>query len=234
MAFKQSYIINVVGQNVPLAVAGQSVIGIRLAGTFVGTLQFQASTDGLNFYPVTVTPFASGTGVQTATAGGNWFFNVQNYTVFRVVLTAYTSGSVQVYLAASQDGSWQDAFLSPGVLNLTSLASNATNTVTQNAQTNRAWNLQALTITVNGQPAWLTSPNVQIFDGPANTGTLLAQFDLPLSGSAGVNYPIAMPPVTQTNPLGGYTGTPGNAMNIVVAAAGSGKNSIINASFTAA
>jgi hypothetical protein len=233
MSVQTRQVLSVVGQSLPIYCVGQTTVGIRIAGTFVGTAVFEASTDGINFIPVAVTPFPSGTNVLSATAGGNWFFNVQNYQVFRVRPTVVTSGSMQIYLAAATDASYQDAYLTPGTLNATALAANATASIAPTAQANRALNLQALTITVNGQPAWLTSPNVQIFDG-TNTGTLLAQFDLPLSGSAGIIYNVPLPPPTLGNPQGGYTSTPGNTLTVQVAAAGAGKNCIVNGTYTAA
>ena len=230
MAARLNEVLTVAGQNLTIFCGNQSYVGVGLSGTFVGTLNFAYSVDGVNFQPASLTPFASGTPVTSATTTGNWFTGVLNYVAVRVTLSAYTSGSVIVQMATSQDASYQDAFLAASTICKNSVASNALNTLTQAAQTNRAWRLRTLKITAGGQPSWLTSPNVQILDGT----TLLWAFDLPLSGSAGIIYDIALPVSSPSNPGGGIINTPGNSFVIKVAAAGSGVNTNINAEFSAA
>lgn len=206
-----------------LYVAGQSTVGIGISGTWVGTLAFYGSVDGIsNFIPLSATPYPSGTAVSSVTTTGNWQVAVQGFSVIRVVFTR-TSGSATVIMSASNDASWQDAFLSTTSIYPNSAATAAVNTLTQAASTNRAWCLQALKISINKQPSFLTSPNVQILDG----ATVLWQFDLPQVGSAGIIYDIALPE-------GGITNTPGNSLGVVVANAGSGATSQINAKVRAA
>lgn len=235
MATTNREVLSVLNEHVVIFTGGMTALGIKVSGTWVGTLTVEGATDGVNFYPINVSSFPTlATPASTITANGNFYRSVQNYVAIRVRLTAYTSGNATVAISTSVDATYQNVYQTSGVIAGNSAATNATNTYTQAAVASQAWNLQSLKITVNGQPAWLTSPNVQIWDGPANTGTLLSAFDLPLSGSAGIIYDIMLPPVTPANPLGGYTGTPGNAMTIVCPAAGSGKTCNINATFSAA
>ena len=225
MSVRTQQVLTVDEQSLTMYVGGQSYVGVRLAGTWVATITFEASTDGLNFNTVTVTPFATGTGVQTATATGNWWFAVANYVAFRVRISAYTSGSVQVYLSASQDAGYQDAFLAPSSI-FVSQESTSTNTVTQALQANRAWNLRTLTISLAGLQPPGGRMRVEIFDG-AITGTVLhAQFlqDSDVAGSVGRQFEIKLPP-------GGITGTPGTAMTVRVFGGGASQTTIVNAEF---
>lgn len=222
MAAKSQEALNATGMSLAIYCGGMAYVGVRLAGTWVGTVSFYGSENGLSFVPIYMTPFASGTAVASSTSNGNWFIPAANYVVVKAVFTR-TSGTAQVYLAASTDQSYQDAFLTPSVLYATSSATNALNTLTQTAQTNRAWNLKTLEVTVNGTPSWLTSPNYQILDG----STVIWQGDLELVGSSGYRYSITLPE-------GGLVGTPGADLVVKVAAAGSGRTTNINAQFSAA
>ena len=216
----QREVMTVAGQKTYLYVLGQTTCGIRLSGTWAGTATFKGSYDGVSFSTITVTPYASGTGVQTATGNGNWFVPVGNFQVLAVEFTTATSGSLTVSMVASQDGSWQAAFLSATSRFPNASATNALTTLTVAAATNQAQRLKTLKITVNKQPSWLTSPNVKIYDG-ATTDTVLWQFDLPQNGSAGIIYDIALP-------ANGIVNTPGNALTLTVAAAGTGATVQVN------
>ena len=213
------------GMSLAIFTGGMSYVGIRLAGSWVGTLQFEASTDGLNFQVVSVTPFPGGTNVQTTTANGNWFFEVGNYVAFRVRQTTFTSGSVQVYIAASVDSSYQDAFLGASTV-FVNHQSTGVNTLTQAAQANRAWTLQALEISTSG-PSWDGGQaELTIYDGSASGTVLNKQYLEEASGSVGHRYDITLP-------AGGIVGTPGNAMTIVCRLPGTSVTSSINAKLSA-
>ncbi len=207
------------GMAVLLFVGALSRCGIGVTGTWVGTLKFYGSYDGVTFSQIGATPFASGTDVSSTTANGSWFVNVGNYLVVKVVFTR-TSGSAVVKLVASDDSAYQEAFLTAATIYATSPATSGANTLTQAAQANRAWKLKKLVVSLNAQPAWLTSPNLQIVDG----STTLWSFDLPPSGSSGVIYDVALPE-------DGIVGTPGNAMSIVMANPQNSAKSDINAEF---
>lgn len=211
--------LNATGMTLQLACPNQSKVGIGLTGTWVGTVSFFGSVDGLNFIPINVTPFASGTVISSTTANGTWETPVGNFVAIKVLFTR-TSGTVSVIMTSSVDSSYQDAFLTSSTRYPNASATNATATLTQAAQANRSWRLKSLKITTNKNPSWLTSPNVVINDGT----TALWQFDLPPQGSSGIVYDITLPP-------GGIIGTPANLMSIVVAAAGSGATVQINAEF---
>lgn len=227
MATKLSEVLTSAGMKLTIFCGGQSYVGVRLAGTWAGTIYFEASTDGVTFNQVSVTPFASGTDVQSSTANGNWFIAVQNYVAFRARVYAYTSGSVQVFLATSTDASYQDAFLASTSLYVSSSATSGTNTLTQAAQTNRAWKLKTLECSVAG-PSWSGGTvTVTVYDGSSSGNVLWQEFLDEVSGSVGRRYNIHLP-------ADGVVGTPGNAMTIILFGIGSTNASKINAEFTAA
>src|SRR6516162_11190605 len=98
---KISELLNATGMGLALFTGQQTRVGVGLSGAWTGTVAFNASTDGIIFNPVFMTPFASGTNVSSATANGNWFSDVKNYLAFQAVFTR-TTGSVIVALSASQ------------------------------------------------------------------------------------------------------------------------------------
>lgn len=207
------------GQELVLAVpstAGR--IGIGVTGTFVGTLSFFYTQDGATYFPLSVTPWPSGTTVQTATTTGTWFTNNLSFTAIKVVFTAKTSGTPIVAMAAAADGSFQDAFLTEAQLFPTSAASSATNTLTQAARTNTSWRLKEVLVSCDATATWATSPALTIKDG----STTIWAMDLATTTG---QQTVALPP-------DGLTNTPGNSM--VLALVSSGGHTNINAAFSVA
>lgn len=79
-------------------------VAVQVTGTFTATLTFQSTFDGSTWvsHTVTTAPVAAsiGTQVTTATAAGKWYANVSGVRKFRVIATAYTSGTATVVLTA--------------------------------------------------------------------------------------------------------------------------------------
>ncbi len=232
MATTTKQALNAANASVKIFTGGQSRVGFNLGGTWVGTASFFVSYDGANFTPLTVTPFASGTGVQTATSNGNWFADVNNALAVAVVFTTFTSGAVNVTIAAANDGSWQDAFLAPTSKFVSqSVAGGATNVITQAAQANRAQRLRSLS--VGFSVAAGAAVDIKVTDGASS---VLWEGYVPpstngISGGGTFNCPL--PPISHTLPeIGGVYGTPGNSMVVTLAAPGASVVSTVNAEFT--
>lgn len=215
-------VLNADGMSLAIYCGGQSNVGIGVSGSWVGTVSFFGSVDGLNFFALSVTPFASGTAVSTTTANSNWFTAVKNLLAIKVVFTR-TSGSVQINMAAAVDSSWQDAFLAQATIFNSSQVSSGVNTLTQAAQANRAWALTFCEVSVmaGGYPGC----RVDIYDGTTAGTKLASEFLIAAAGSVGTVQKLNLPE-------GGVVNTPGNAMTIVVTGI-TGAN-IINAKFSAA
>lgn len=93
-------------QTVDIPVGESSVIAISVRGTFVGTLQFEATIDGVNYYAAPAVP-ATSTGqvaaVTSTTAVGDWLAATVGAVAFRVRFSAYTSGGAVVTLRATNE-----------------------------------------------------------------------------------------------------------------------------------
>ena len=75
-------------------------VGIQLAGTFSGTLQFEMSINGTDFVAVQATNVTTGAIVTTSTGTGVFKFDAVGALVVRVRATAWTSGTANVTLTA--------------------------------------------------------------------------------------------------------------------------------------
>jgi hypothetical protein len=213
--------INLLSQSLTLSLVPgvNSYVGIGITGTFVGTLTVTASQDGQNFvlvpiqnYPwvegaATVNPLVQASGVANKSIvlpAGNWL-------AVKVTMTAYTSGTATVAMAASQDGSYVNAYSANNILWQTSTATAAGNTLTIAAATNHGWKVSKLIVTFGSTP---TTGQVTIQDGANN----LQIIDLPLT--AGSN--------DLSTYLAGIASTPGNNLVISMPSGGAGVRSDIN------
>ena len=229
-AQRTSEVLNADGMSLTIFCGGQSNVGVGLTGTWVGTASFYGSTDGLNFFALSLTPFASGTAVTTATANGNYFTNVKNLIAIRVTFTR-TSGSLVVIMAAAIDSSWQDAFATAIQIANSSSTTSGTNTLTQAAQANRAWNLTFLEVSIAGLSFPGGVGQITVYDGAITGNVLYKAFLTQGVGSVGTVQKMNLPTGADGNPS--VKGTPGNAMTIVLSGLSS-QASVINTNFTAA
>jgi hypothetical protein len=214
-----------------IATAGQSWVGINIGGTFVGTLQFQSTYDGINWGAQNAMVYPSGTAVSSATATGTWYIPIINMLGVRVYMSAYTSGNALVTLTASQDASFADAFSTLATQKfVNSVATGATNTLTVAANANHGWLLEALTVSVQATATWAANPVVTVKDG----STLLWAWDVPVT--AQINN---LTPFLPTEQLGqgryqtGLYNTVGNSLVIAVASGGGTVQTNINACVSA-
>ncbi len=217
--------LNATGMSLPIFCGGNSRVGINIAGSFVGTLKFYASVDGLNFNLVSAQPFASGTAVSSVTTTGNWWLDCSNYLAVMVTFTSRTSGTALVTISAAQDASYQDAFLTAAVRQVSqSHAAGAANTITQALQANRAWRVTKVVV------GWSAAPSAAVLltitDGTG--GTVIWETYIPV-GATGLigTYDVPLPP-------GGLVGTVGNALLVSAADPGGSVVSKLNCMFQAA
>ncbi len=237
-ATKVSKVLTAVNQEATIWCAGQAKVGINIfsiTGTVV--LSFYGSMDGLTFNPLAVGVYPSATppatNVLTTAAAGTWEVNVQNYQFIRVQMTT-GAGPASVIMAASVDGSYQEAFLSP--LNIgvsssvvfpstTSTAAD-TNTLTIPAQANRTINLTFLEISMAGG-GFGGNAQLRIWDGAIGTGVpLYSSFLTSPVGSVGTVQKVNLPTDAQGNV--GIQGTPGAALIVQIRNLGT-TSSVINA-----
>lgn len=90
------------GSTAAIALNGRATITVQLAGTWVGTLSLEASTDGgTTWEPYGAHVKGAATQVSAPTGNGVFLANVSGVTNYRVRWTARTSGSVNVTFVGS-------------------------------------------------------------------------------------------------------------------------------------
>lgn len=81
-----------------LDVRGLGAVGVQLTGTWAGTVTFEASIDGQTFVALNMVPSNSATAASTSTGTGAWTANVAGFLLFRARCSAFTSGTIEVWL----------------------------------------------------------------------------------------------------------------------------------------
>ena len=85
-------------------ILGLSSIGVQISGTFVGTLEFEGSVDGTNWVAIPLyIPEDSAIAADTATTG-LWIGSCAGLRFFRVISSAWTSGTANVSITAALSG----------------------------------------------------------------------------------------------------------------------------------
>ena len=250
-ATKTSKVLNATNQEVTMWVAGMTKVGINIFGvTGTNTFTFLASQDGIQFNPVSAAPYPAAqapgfqvggvptqgnlpaAAVQQATGAGTWELNVSNYNFVRVQMTA-GNGPASVVVAASVDGSYQEAFLTPSQIGIssavvypsTSSTASDLNTLTIPGQANRTIKLTFCEVSMVGQ-GFGGNAQIRIWDGAVGNGVpLFSDFLTGPVGSVGSVQKINLPEDAQRNV--GIEASPGNAMVIQIRNLGT-TSSIIN------
>jgi hypothetical protein len=205
---KHTGVLSATGYSVTLNVDGLAGIGIQLTGTWVGTLQFKGSVDGVEFQALTVTPTSSTTGVTSATSNGIWQTSAALKLV-QVLCSAYTSGYIVVSIVAGESsvggsggggGGGGDATAANQVLEISALDSIDTKTpalgqalaagsvpvVLTAAQLTTLTPLSSVTIT--GNVAVKETPDATSTYAPTNVTSIVYEASHVLKASAGVMY----------------------------------------------
>lgn len=248
---KVTKVLNATNQEVTIWCAGQSKIGVNIFGvTGSNTFTFLGSQDGIKFDPYSVAPYpaAQSPGYQiggvptqsnlpaanvvTATAAGAFEVNVGNLKFFRAQMTG-GNGPAKVILGASVDGSYQEVFLTPSNIGVsssvvfpstTSTASD-TNNCNIPAVPNATINLTFLEVSLAGG-GFGGNAQLRIWDGAVGNGVpLFSDFITSPVGSVGTVQKINLPEDSQGNK--GIQASPGNAMVIQIRNLGN-TSSIIN------
>lgn len=92
--------ITAISQNIALALAGQSGASVQVTGTWVGTLQFEGTTDGTTWVAINAVSSSTSSPQPTTTANGLYRLTPGGLTSFRVTSTAWTSGTAVITMKA--------------------------------------------------------------------------------------------------------------------------------------
>lgn len=84
-----------------ISTQGSGSAVVQVTGAFVGTISFEATLDGSNWFAVNAAPVTGGALVTTATAAGQWIIGTSGFAQTRVRVSAYTSGTATTSIAAS-------------------------------------------------------------------------------------------------------------------------------------
>lgn len=87
--------------SVTLTPVGVSTAVAQVTGTWAGTLAFEASVDGTNFFAINGTPPTTGIPVTTTTANGAWLLPCGGFKQLRVRCSAFTSGTIVITIQGS-------------------------------------------------------------------------------------------------------------------------------------
>lgn len=90
--------------SLPIDVRGLGAVGLQVAGTWTGTITFEASIDGRTFVALNMVPSNSATPASTTTGSGAWTANVAGFTLVRARWSTTTSGAPEVTLLAANLG----------------------------------------------------------------------------------------------------------------------------------
>lgn len=93
---KKTIIAALLSNAVVLDVEGFSTIAFDITGTFVGTLIFEYTINGTDWYTLTVNALGTNTPATGTTAVGKWNANVSGFMKVRIRCTAFTSGPILV------------------------------------------------------------------------------------------------------------------------------------------
>ena len=89
---------------VSIDVRGAGAVGFQLAGTFVGTIEFEGCIEDGSFVALNMVPSNSATAATSATGTGAWSANCGGYSSVRARASAWTSGEARVALQTAASG----------------------------------------------------------------------------------------------------------------------------------
>lgn len=98
-----------VNTEVFIPVQGLNTLAINLTGTFTATTVFEYTINGEDWYTLTAFTIDTATPATGSTAVGKWTVGVSAFQKVRVRCSAFTSGSIEVYLRAITNGSASSA-----------------------------------------------------------------------------------------------------------------------------
>jgi hypothetical protein len=152
--------VNALNGTVMGATAGCSSCGIAVAGTWSGTITFQASIDNVNFFNISVIDISTGFQVTTVSANGNYITPCGGYNAIQALMTSYSSGTAVVTFDAGE-GSNEGLYPIDPPIKYSHLTGNATTTLKTGIG-----RLHSISINNN-----TTGGLIKIYDNTAGSGT---------------------------------------------------------------
>ncbi|GEM_PF-3356489 len=169
---------------------GIGTAGIQITGVFVGTLQFEGTVDGTNWFSLNAVPLPSGTVTTSTTTTGQWQVDIAAVTQFRVRMSAYTSGTATIYLRGGQATAVTAIALDAPIPSGTNIIGKVTTDQTTHGTTDLVADdivkINGTTIVTGGVAG------SQSVGGPTASGASLTANPLTLGGRAATTNPTAV------------------------------------------
>lgn len=203
LTFNSGSISNV-GDHLDIQCAGYANTVVRISGIWVGTIEFRASVDGIDYDTIIGVPI-NGDIAQDTQANGIWKFPTSGFNQFKVIATAWTSGTASIAISAIvfssndqvfcpdkddflvtayQGGTWDVGSIT-GTITLPTGASTSSNQTSGSQKTQivdgsgNVWGPR----TNSGSVNWFPVINLEA----ATTGSAVAPRTLQVGGSDGTN-----------------------------------------------
>lgn len=168
-------------------------VSIQITGTFVGTLSFQVSNDGVNWHTKSLSPASTSAPATTHNAIGTFSGDI-GARYFRVIMSAWTSGSAKVMVLFDRDNEVPNSVTVSGVVSVSS------GSVTE---TPVAGSDYALTSAASTNAAVIKNAAGQIFNltaaNPTATAAYVKLYRKATAPTVGTDVPVLTIPV----PAGG-------------------------------
>ena len=126
------------GQSVTLDTRGAGMLTVNISGTFVATVVFEYTIDGVNYSAFNMGRSDGGQESGTSTSGNKYFQNTLGIRGFRVRCSAYTSGTIAVEVEASPATTGFLVGSSGGIVAISGGAPSDTNTLAGGLQVHAA------------------------------------------------------------------------------------------------
>ena len=91
-----------ISQVVLLSLTEESAASVQITGTWLGTITFEATLDGVTFFPINAVSSTTSVPQSTATINGLYRLTPAGTLSFRVNMTVYTSGTANISMRASK------------------------------------------------------------------------------------------------------------------------------------
>jgi hypothetical protein len=176
------------------ALNGVTTVAIQITGTWTGSILFEATVDGTNFFPITMHPIAGfGALITSVTANGQWQGDIAGYAAVRARCSVTGSGTAVVSLRTTGGASDMAVTVcAPGETLSGSVTANNTDLLLLDCAQIRALAIQATALgggatiafqTSNDGTTWTAALAYQVGGSSVNSQTSsVGQWILPVTG----------------------------------------------------
>lgn len=220
---------NDISINQSMSTNNDNTVAIDIRGTFVGTLQFEATVDSLTWFSLPTYAVGSTTAVTSATAPGAFLSNVAGFRTVRLRPSAWTSGTALITIRG--ETAILTSVASGGTSTSDATAANQTSQLTEAQTTNTRLGILTETAPatdtasagVNGRlqriAQRITSLIAQL---PATLGIKTSALSLSITPASDASFVVPLPVLTATTDRSGTATTTSGGLSVAANAARKG------------